>query len=65
MSFGKTFYTRKEAKEYLKKKFGFTTFTQENGHPGGYGVRRLSKKLYPRRKKRYHVGTYMDFLNFC
>lgn len=56
MSFGKTFHTLKEANAYAKQKNERTTLKVE--------VRKLRKKLYPRRKKLFHVGTYLDWLNF-
>lgn len=62
--FGKSFYTLKEANAYLKK----IDPQGRNSGPDSLGtlaVRRMSKKLYPRRKKRYHVGNYMEWLNFA
>ncbi len=60
MAFGKTFLTRKEASNFMKK---------QNKKNGGLiytnlAIRKLSKRLFPRTKKRYHVGTSMDFLNW-
>lgn len=61
MAFGKTFLTRKEASDYLKKQIekGKISFFSKD-----HAVRRLSKRVFPRTKKRYHVGTSMDFLNW-
>ncbi|RPI56483.1 MAG: hypothetical protein EHM49_00375 [Deltaproteobacteria bacterium] len=58
MSFGKTFHTYKEAKHYLKKREARKLLYPKET------IRKLSKKLFPRRRKLYHVGTYIDFLNF-
>ena len=55
MAFGKTFETRKDATEYLKKRAAFDR---------GEKIRRLPKKYFPRNKKIYHVGTELEFLNF-
>lgn len=60
MAFGKAFKTLKEARAYAKKR-----------HPNyktdlvSFSVRLMPKRLFPRRTKRYHVGTYMDYLNFA
>lgn len=59
MSFGRSFHTLKEARAY-KKKVKNTKITI-----GDFKVRQLSKKLFPRRKKLYHVGSHLDFLNFA
>ena len=56
--FGKAFKTRSEAKKHLKK-------IEAKGFTRDASIRKMSKKLHPRRKKLYHVGTYMDFLNFA
>lgn len=54
--FGEAFLTRKEAKIYAKK---------VNGKgPTSVKIRRISKKLHPHHKKLFHVGTYLDFLNW-
>ncbi len=60
MAFGKTFLTRKEASDYIKKQ------NEKNGGLiySSIAIRRLSKRIFPRTKKRYHVGTSMDFLNW-
>jgi len=55
MAFGKAFKTRKEANKHLKK--------MDNVW-GSIKIRRLSKKAFPRRKKIFHVGTEIDYLNF-
>jgi len=57
MAFGKVFGTRKEANQHLEK-------VQVRSDEGGLGVRKMSKKVFPRRKKLFHVGTFIDFLNF-
>lgn len=56
-AFGRAFETRKEANAFLKKNdpYGWK----------GESVRKMSKKLFPRRKKLFHVGTELDFLNFA
>ena len=51
MSFGKTYLTRTQANQAAKAP--------------DVNVRKLSKRLFPHRKKLYHVGTYLDFLNFA
>ena len=60
MSFGRAFKTRKEANAYAKK---------INAKPDvticKVQVRKLNKKLFPRRKNLFHVGTELDFLNFA
>jgi hypothetical protein len=61
MSFGKSFRTRKEANEHLRK-------MQHKGLAGNgrdFTVRKMSKKDHPRRKKLFHVGGFIDFLNFA
>ena len=61
---GKAFHTRKEAAVHLKRvKDGL-----ERGHAwvtDDFIIRRMSKKHHPRRKKLFHVGTFIDFLNFA
>ena len=61
MAFGKSFHTLKEARAYrdkqLKSGKGYNSFD--------YGIRKMVKKNHPRKKKLYHVGTYIDFLNFA
>ena len=57
MAFGKAFETLKEARAHKKKV-----------NPLGYRdveIRKMSKKVHPRRKKLYHVGSYIDYLNFA
>lgn len=57
--FGKSFHTKKEANEHLEK-------VKNRSFPGSdLQVRKMSKKLFPRRKKLFHVGTYIDFINFA
>jgi len=57
--FGKSFATKAEANRELKKR----------GGPGmwddGLRIRKISKGVHPRRKKPWHVGTFMDFLDFA
>ena len=55
--FGKAFHTRKEAKAHMKKML-------EKGHRD-IEIRKMSKKVHPRRKKLFHVGSFIDFLNFA
>ena len=57
--FGKAFKTLKEARAHLKKidPQGYHAFTLK--------VRKMSKKDFPRRKKLYHVGSSLDYLNFA
>lgn len=57
--FGKSFHTLKEARAYEKKVKDREITT------GDFTIRTLSKKLFPRRKKLYHVGSHLDFLNFA
>ena len=57
MAFGKTFLTRKEASAHAKK-------INDRHSRVKVEVRKLSKKLFPRRKKMFHVGSELDFLNF-
>lgn len=57
MSFGKAFKTRKEANALAKKLNSKSLCKVE--------VRKMSKKLFPRRKNLFHVGTFIDFLNFA
>jgi hypothetical protein len=60
MAFGKAFKTRKEAEAHLKK------LRDAGKDPWkDLGIRRLSKKLFPRRTKVFHVGSHLDFLNFA
>jgi hypothetical protein len=61
MAFGKAFETRAEANKELrtlKEKHG-PAFSQT------LAVRKMSKKVHPRRKKLFHVGNEMEFLNFA
>ena len=58
MAFGKTFHTLKEARTHLKKLKSKTVFSDD------LQIRKLSKKFFPRTKKRFHVGTMIDWLNF-
>ncbi len=59
MAFGKAFKTRAEATAELNrlKAKGFLR--------GSVSIRKMSKKIHPRRKKLFHVGTEIDFLNFA
>ena len=57
MSFGKSFKTLGEAKTHIK-------ILKERSR-SDVAIRKLKKSLFPRRKKLYHVGTYLDFLNFA
>ncbi len=57
MGFGKAFHTRKEASAYLKRKEAVEGLR-------GLAIRKMSKKVFPRRKKLFHVGTASDFINF-
>lgn len=63
MSFGKSFRTRKEANAHLKKMRhkGLAGFPGSND----FTVRKMPKKDHPRRKKLFHVGGFIDFLNFA
>lgn len=56
MAFGKAFHTRKEANKFQK-------IQKEKGND--VQVRKMSKKIHPRRKKLFHVGFHIDFLNFA
>ena len=58
MSFGKAFHTRKQANAHLKqlKKKGWID--------NDIKIRKMSKKIHPKRKKLFHVGSTIDFLNF-
>ncbi len=58
MSFGKALKTRKEANAHVKK------VNEGNGFDSAE-VRKLSKKEFPLRKKLFHVGTFIDWLNFA
>lgn len=58
MAFGKAFHTRKEANKYLKRKEAVEGCR-------GLAIRKMSKKAFPRRKKLYHVGTAIEFINFA
>ena len=60
MSFGKAFETRVEANREVKriKSKGFTVSSD-------LAVRKMNKKIHPRRKKLFHVGSFMEFLNFA
>lgn len=57
MAFGRVFKTEKEANVFKKQQL-------EKGKRG-IEVRKMSKKLHPRRKNLFHVGTVIDFLNFA
>jgi hypothetical protein len=63
MAFGRAFETRKEAEKFLNERFN--QYRVDQGHINGYGVRLMPKRLFPRRKRRYHVGTYLDYINFA
>ena len=54
--FGKAFETKKEAEAYRKAQ-ALKGIKVE--------IRKMSKKIHPRRKKLYHVGTEIDYLNFA
>jgi len=54
MAFGKAFLTKRDAEKYLKV----------HGKHGDE-IRKMSKKIHPRRKKLWHVGSWLDFLNFA
>ncbi len=59
MPFGKSFHTRREAiaeLKRIKKKKGFLS--------DSFKVRKMSKITFPLRKKLFHVGSYIEFLNF-
>lgn len=60
--FGRSFEKLAEARAYLKKQ-------KEKGDiyasSESFRIRKLNKKLFPRRKKLYHVGTEIDYLNFA
>jgi hypothetical protein len=58
-TFGKAFHTRKEANAWKKK------LIERGDRSFGLEVRKMSKKIFPRRKKLFHVGTKIDFLNFA
>ena len=58
MSFGKAFETRTEAEAHAKK-------LREKNKIVEVTVRKMSKKIHPRRKKLFHVGSFTDFLNFA
>lgn len=54
VAFGKAYWTLAEAKAQIKK------------YPDkGWAVRKLTQKVHPRIKKRYHVGTLTDYLNYA
>ena len=57
--FGKSFKTKPEANRELKRLGG------EDWWHGGLAIRKMNKKLFPRRKKLWHVGTHLEFLNFA
>lgn len=57
MAFGKAFETLKEARAHQKK-------VNPLGHRD-VEIRKMSKKVHPRRKKLYHVGSYIEYLNFA
>lgn len=56
MSFGKSFKTLKEARGFERKQI-------EKGNR--VEIRKMSKKIHPRRTKLFHVGSELDFLNFA
>ena len=56
MAFGKAFKTIKDAQIEVKKRAAKGNIVE---------VRKLSKKLFPRRTKMFHVGTELEFLNFA
>jgi hypothetical protein len=58
MSFGKAFHTRKQAIDHLKK-------ARTKSFSRDLEIRKMSKKIHPRRKKLFHVGSMIDFLNFA
>lgn len=62
MAFGRAFKTRKEANTFLKQ--------QQDKDPSkrndsDFAIRKMSKKIHPRRKNLFHVGSSLDFLNFA
>ena len=59
--FGKAFTTLKEARRYAEKQNKDSLYVYDQN----VQVRKMSRKLFPRRKKLYHVGTETDFLNFA
>jgi len=61
MAFGKAFHTRKEAENHLKR----IKIKNWAWKSDGFSIRKMSKKIHPRRKKLFHVGTEIDFLNFA
>ena len=61
MSFGKVFATRKEAQAHLNK----IDPTGIKRGSSSLAIRKMSKRLFPRRKKLFHVGCEIDFLNFA
>ena len=63
MAFGKAFKTRPEAKRYLKKLNA--EYAKGKNFWGSIAIRKMDKKIHPRRKKLYHVGSEIDFLNFA
>jgi hypothetical protein len=54
--FGKAFKTLKEARTFERKQI------EKGNH---VEIRKMSKKIHPRRKKLFHVGSHIDFLNFA
>ena len=60
MAFGKAFHTKKEANQHLEKLKERGTWLSSSS-----SVRKMSKRIHPRRKKLFHVGTEIDFLNFA
>lgn len=56
MNFGKAFRTLKEARAFERKQI-------EKGNR--VEIRKMSKKIHPRRKNLFHVGSRIDFLNFA
>ena len=60
MAFGKAFHTRTEANAHLRKIKKDRPFLDPD-----FTVRKMSKKIHPRRKKLFHVGSSLEFLNFA
>jgi hypothetical protein len=57
--FGRSFHTRKQANAYLKQ------IRKKQWVSDDVRIRKMSKKIHPRRKKLFHVGSKIDFLNFA
>ncbi len=57
--FGTAFKTLKEARERMN------LINNSNIVIPEVQIRKLSKKIFPNRTRRYHVGTEIDFLNFA